>query len=149
MWESSVGWKEVSCLFELTLLGFIGSIISLPWSVALLLTQNLSPPLRAACRSCQAFGWLPSGRTSQSGSAPAFRALDAHDLQRGAPDQAKTLFRVHFVCSTCAISAEGHVSRCSGGTASGLKRESKEEREVKVRCRCENVKISRDVDERK
>ena len=49
-------------------------------------------------------------RQIQNALSPAFRALDTHDLCR-----------------------EGHVSWCSGGTAPGLKRESKEEREVKMR----------------
>ena len=96
-------------------------------------------------------------RQIQDALSPAFRVLDARDLRRGlrrtgpkrtlacisrprharspqrvAPDRVKTHSRLHFVPSTCAISAEGCVSWCSGGTAPGLKRESKEEREVKM-----------------
>ena len=63
----------------------------------------------------------------QNALSPAFRALDRHDLRRG-------LRRTETkrVPSTRTISAEGYVSWCSGGTAPGLKRESKEEREVKM-----------------
>ena len=75
--------------------------------------------------------------------APSTRTISAEGCPR--PDQrAKTQSHLHFAPSTPAraksnfapstrtISAEGCVSWCSGGTAPGLKRENKEEREVKM-----------------
>ena len=61
--------------------------------------------------------------------SPAFRALDTHDLRKGLP---ATGTNRTVACISRAISAEGCVSWRSGGTAPGLKRESSEEREVKM-----------------
>ena len=61
----------------------------------------------------------------QNAISPAFRAPSTHDLRRGLRRTAKTQSHLHFAPSTRAISSEGCVSWSSGGTAPGLKRESK------------------------
>ena len=82
----------------------------------------------------------------QNAISPAFRALDTHDLRRGLrrtgpkhtlacisrPRHARSRAEGCTAPSTRTISAEGCVSWCSGGAAPGLKRESTEEREVKM-----------------
>ena len=99
--------------------------------------------------------------------SPAFRALDTHDLRRGLrrtgskrtlacisrPRHARSPQRVaraktkshsclRFAHSTRTISTEGCVSWRSGGKEGKLRRARGED----VSCRCEGVKMSRDVD---